>query len=565
MSASRRRVSTRAFLLGFTLSVLAPVVALEAFGIYYYATKERARLEDEALQIARLTANLLDGDIRNLISTLTALATSRPLLRGEFADFHAQARRLVEGRDEVIVLRTMDGEQLVNTQVPFGAELPRAVPLRPNEIEIFNAGKPYVSSVYKSPTSGEPRVAVALKPLPQERSDYLLAITVPTARFLAALKANAPGDWVIGVGDRAGTYVTHSTRHDEVTGRPGLPSYVAQATGASGTFYAKSAAGVDLLAGYQRSQLSEWLVAANVPAQVLQAPLRRSLLLAATTVALVLGISAILAYLLSRRISLSAAGLAERAVALGEGRTLPPMTSGITEFGIIDRAMASAATAVAERAALTSRLAQAVAQKDLLLKEVNHRVKNSLQLVASLLSLQRAQIDDPQTRAHFEDAARRINAVAQVHQRLYRDERPDEVAFDTFLKELCHDLAKTGTQRNIQIICEAQPCRLANDRLIPLSIILNELIANAFKYSFSDGSGMIRVSASVERDDLVLNVTDNGQKLPEPFDPASSAGLGMKIVTALVRQLRATIDFRNLEVGKAIIIRMPIGSSDAKE
>lgn len=563
MSASRRRVSTRAFLLAFSLSVLAPVVALEAFGIYYYATRERARLEDDALQIARQTANLLDSDVRNLISTLTALATSQPLLRGELADFHAQATRLVDGRDEVIVLRTMEGTQLVNTSASFGAELPRAIPLTPKEIEIFNAGKPYVSNVYKSPTSGEPRVAVALKPLPQERPDYLLAITVPTTRFLATLKANTPADWVIGVADRAGTYITHSSRHDEVTGQPGLPSYVAQASGAGGTFYAKSAAGIDLLAGYQRSTLSDWLVAANVPAEVLQAPLRRSLLLAAGTVALVLGISAILAYLLSRRISVSAAELAERAVALGEGRALAPMTSGITEFGIIDKAMANAASAVAERAALTSRLGQAVAQKDLLLKEVNHRVKNSLQLVASLLSLQRAQIDDPQTRVHFEDAARRINAVAQVHQRLYRDERPDQVAFDAFLKELCQDLAKTGTQRNIQIICEAQPCLLANDRLIPLSIILNELIANAFKYSFSDGSGVIRVDASVERDDLILTVTDNGQKLPEPFDPASGAGLGMKIVTALVRQLRATIDFRNLDAGKAITIRLPIGGSDA--
>ena len=565
MSASRRRVSTRAFLLAFTLSVLAPVVALEAFGIYYFATTERARLEDDALQIARQTSNLLDSDVRTLMSTLAALATSRPLLSGEFADFHAQASQLVAGKDEIIVLRTMDGAQLVNTSTPYGAELPRAIPLQQHEIDILNAGNAYVSNVYKSPINGEARVAVVQKPLPQLKPEYLLAITVPTARFLKALQVNTPAEWIIGVADRAGIYVTHSSRHDEVTGRLGLSSYIAHATAASGTFYAKNAAGVDLLAGYQRSPLTDWLVAANVPARTLQAPLRRSLLFAATTVILVLAISAILAYVFSQRISTSAAALAERALALGEGRALAPLTSGITEFGIIDKAMANAAAAVAERAALTDRLGQALAQKDLLLKEVNHRVKNSLQLVASLLSLQRAQIDDPQTRSHFEDAARRINAVAQVHQRLYRDERPDQVAFNTFLKELCDDLARTGKQQGIQIVCEAQPCLLANDRLIPLAIVLNELIANAFKYSFSDGSGTIRVRSIIDAGDLVLTVSDDGQKLPEQFDPASSAGLGMRIVSALVRQLRASIDFRNHETGKTITIRLPMGRSDERD
>src|SRR5689334_10849699 len=125
MSASTKRVSTRAFLLAFTLSVLAPVVALEAFGIYYYAVTDRSRLEDDAFQCARLTASLLDIDIRNLITTLSALATSRPLASDDLADFYDQAKQLVAGKDEIIVLRTMGGTQLVNTSAPFGAELPR--------------------------------------------------------------------------------------------------------------------------------------------------------------------------------------------------------------------------------------------------------------------------------------------------------------------------------------------------------------------------------------------------------------------------------------------------------
>jgi two-component sensor histidine kinase len=237
------------------------------------------------------------------------------------------------------------------------------------------------------------------------------------------------------------------------------------------------------------------------------------------------------------------------------------MASGITEFGIIDRAIANAAAVVAERAQLTARLAQALAQKDVLLKEVNHRVKNSLQLVASLLSLQRNQIGDEATRHQFEDAARRINVVAQVHQRLYQGDRPDRVALDTFLHELCSDLDRLFPERSIRIECRAEPSFMSNDRVIPVALILNELIANAFKYSYPIGeSGVIRVSCVVEGDEIVLAVTDDGAKLPERFDPLGESGLGMKIIMALTRQLRAKIEFRNKDVGKEIVLRVPVES-----
>ena len=133
---------------------------------------------------------------------------------------------------------------------------------------------------------------------------------------------------------------------------------------------------------------------------------------------------------------------------------------------------------------MTDSLAEAVHQKEILLREVNHRVKNSLQLVASLLNMQRSQIKDPATRRQFEDAAQRIATVAKVHQRLYRDERIDQVALDQLLDELCADLEAVGSGRNIHIKCTAEPCTLPTERIIPVAIIVNELILNAFKHSF---------------------------------------------------------------------------------
>jgi two-component sensor histidine kinase len=566
MSASSKPVSARTFLLAFSLALLLPAFGLGGLALYYYATAERARHESDALQTSREAGALLDSEVRSLIATMSGLAASSALLRNDLADFHAQAQRLVHGRNEVIVLRTFAGKQLVNTQVAFGSALPPAVPLRPAELETYNAGQPYVSAVYKSPISGEPRVAVAQKLLAVEAPDYLLAITVPTTRFLAALQPVASSGWIIGVADRMGTYITHSSRHQEVTGAPGHPSYVAQATGGQGTFYAKSAAGVELLAGYYRSELTGWLVAANMSAEQLQAPLRRSLVIALTAALASLGLTGLFAFLFSRRLAGSAVALAVRAEALGQGRTLPPLTSGIKEFGIIDKAVAAAAGVVAERAVLTGKLSEAVQQKELLLKEVNHRVKNSLQLVASLLNLQRNQIPDQQTRGHFEEAARRINTVAQVHQRLYRDDRPDRVALHHFLEELCHDLNRVFPERNITIVCNASECFLSTDRVIPVALILNELIANAFKYSFpGDAGGTIKVSCRPTPDAVELSVTDDGAGLPDGFDPNAQAGLGMKIVSALTRQLRAKLEVTNLPIGKAFTFSIPADESVAGE
>ena len=164
-----------------------------------------------------------------MLALLKALGSSSSLLRDDLADFHAQASRLVEGRDEVVVLRTMGDKQLLNTQAPFGRALPAAIPLSREDIEAYDAGQPRISDVYPSPISAEPRIAVAMRPLPKEKPEYLLAITVPTSRFRDAILPAVPPNWIIGVGDRRGVYITHSTRHSEVSGRPGSSSYLANA------------------------------------------------------------------------------------------------------------------------------------------------------------------------------------------------------------------------------------------------------------------------------------------------------------------------------------------------
>jgi len=185
-------------------------------------------------------------------------------------------------------------------------------------------------------------------------------------------------------------------------------------------------------------------------------------------------------------------------------------------------------------------------QKDMLMREVNHRVKNSLHMIASLLSLQGDGIDDPDTRRQFADAHNRVATVAQLHQRIYQTDKLQSVEFDQYLHGMCNDLSNfmlsEGEEYTLEV--EADPAEFSTDRAIPLALIVNELVTNAFKYAYPPGAdGTIRVSFTrQENGGYCLVVSDQGTGLPPGFQP-SDGGLGMTIVTSLCLQLGASLSF----------------------
>jgi two-component sensor histidine kinase/PAS domain-containing protein len=340
---------TQLYLLGLVAAVVVPLLAFAAFLLTRYAATERARFERDAAQIARQIALVFDGELEGLVALLKGLAASSALASEDLARFYVEASRLVEGREEVIVLRDLDTGQLLNTQRPFGMPLPPAPGLSAEDKAVLGAGRPRVSQVYTSPISGEPRVAVALPVVRGGATASVLAITVPTSRFRDVLLTAVPQGWIVGVGDRDGTYVTRSARHEDATGRPGIPAYLAKAVGRSGTFTASSFDGLPLLAGYYRSDFSGWLVGANIPQQTVEAPLRQSLALLATIGTAALTLSVLLAYLFAKGFAGATAGLVERSMALGEGRPVSPISTRLAEFALVGDALAAAAAAVQER------------------------------------------------------------------------------------------------------------------------------------------------------------------------------------------------------------------------
>jgi two-component sensor histidine kinase len=188
-------------------------------------------------------------------------------------------------------------------------------------------------------------------------------------------------------------------------------------------------------------------------------------------------------------------------------------------------------------------LEEAVARRDVLLREVNHRVKNSLQLVSSLLALQAKQARAPELSDGLAEAQRRVATVARIHERLYRTDRVETVAFGAYLRDLCAELESSLTEMvgERRLIVDAADVELPTDMVAPLALIANELITNAWKHAYPPGSlGSVVVDFESPGALVRLSVSDRGVGLPDGFSPTASTGLGMRLVQALVRQLGGT-------------------------
>ena len=341
------RLSARLYLLGLITAAVVPVWLFAAYLLGQYALHERSRFESDALQVARQTSLVVEGEITNLATVVEGLAKSSPMAGGDLKTLHEEASRLVQGTQRIIFLRDLGRHQLLNTAIPYGAEMPPALPLSTSDLAKVKSNLPVVSNVYA--VAGEYRVAVAVPVHGPKGEDWLLAISVPTSHIRDVMMPAVPEGWTIGVGDREGTYVARSTLHDEMTGKPGLPEYVEKIAGRSGTFTARNFQGMTLLAGYYRSSASNWFYTANVPLSVVQAPLWRSLAAIAALAFVAMLISSALAYVVGNGFARAARDLANRADALGQGQPVTPMSTAISEFAFIADALLAAERALAER------------------------------------------------------------------------------------------------------------------------------------------------------------------------------------------------------------------------
>ena len=191
----------------------------------------------------------------------------------------------------------------------------------------------------------------------------------------------------------------------------------------------------------------------------------------------------------------------------------------------------------------------------LLLKEMNHRVKNSLSMVGSMLHLQAKQAADPALTVQLDQAAHRVNAIAKAHAYLYQGTDIEWMDLGKFIESVCKDLDTSLSPCRIHASVD-YGIEVATDDAISAALVVNELIANAAKYAYPDGQGGdIWITILRQNDNgFSISVRDEGAGLPKDFDPHGPKGLGMRLVNAFAEQSGGTLDIRPTKPGAEFVV-----------
>ena len=202
-------------------------------------------------------------------------------------------------------------------------------------------------------------------------------------------------------------------------------------------------------------------------------------------------------------------------------------------------------TDITEKKRYTRQLERTIQEKEQLIREVHHRVKNNLNVVSGLLALQADKVeDDPRIHRLFMESINRIKTLSIVHEKLYKRDNLAFIAFNQYVENLAQNLYDTylESDKNVKLALELQPIELNLDQAISAGLIINEVISNSLKYAFPNGaSGEILISLEANNDAITLGIKDDGIGLPPNFKSSESPTLGMQLVHTLSKQLDASL------------------------
>jgi two-component sensor histidine kinase len=513
--ASRPFSSVGAVALALTAIATLPLLCLAVVFAVMLDQRERMAVEKELHQkTAQLVGNV-ERELARTATVLEALAASPVLERGDFQTFHDSANRIIKlnpNIDRILVIDAAARHVAMDSRLPVGSP---PVPLAETESfeQVLRTGRPAVMKrIVQRRQPGTPLIGVRVPIFVDGEVKFVVTGLFGFADLHELVRnLPIPETWFAWVLDSEGKILARKPHDDRLVGRPADPDLVAAVhAGASGVVHGTTLDGVEVRASGRRIDLAEWGALVGVPARLADWPLRQFTLVLIASIAIGVLTAAFITSLFSRRF-------------LAQHRLIADLSASI-------------------------------GAKNLLLAEVHHRVRNNLHLISTLISL-RQQTATEETTAQLREIKTRVHAMGELYNHLYDHLDFSQVRLDDFLGAVIRSLTDSyaDLHPNVQIEVALHPVSTSAEKAVPLSLILIELVTNAYKHAFSEGVGTISVRLSGDDEGATLEVADTGVGRAEAGGEMS----GLRIVQALSQQLGGRF-LSDVDRGTRVRVHFPL-------
>jgi two-component sensor histidine kinase len=524
----RDRLRTLYFIAAAVLAALVPLILFAGLWVRSELDKGQRDLESYLFNGADALVQRVDAEIGQQFSVLQAIASSPSLDQPDLAYFHTTAVRMLSAMPQwasISLIDPAEGRQIVNTLRPVGSPLPISAAVAVLR-QVVETRRPTVFTRAPGPDAIYPgRIVLLLVPVVRDDAvRHVLVAGMKAEAVQEILRQQIQDERLLAtLVDEQARVLARSRGLDAVVGRE-IPAELRREAAARdrGVVVAQSLDGQWLTTAFRRSAPTGWIAAVGIDRGQFSTISYRSTWAMIATGALSLTLAGVLAMFLFYTVM--------------ERRITNERLSASRILGELDaRLLTTTQEALAEQR-------KSAAEREVLLREIYHRVKNNLQIVQSLLRLGSRDLT-PEQREPFEGAVRRIGAMARVHTLLYNSPDLASVDFGEYLTGVVSETAEAfgADERRIRTAIDVKPMRVPLDIAVPLAFIAVELLTNAFKHAFpQDRPGTVSVKAWQEGTEGRLAIADDGVGLTPPS--VGRRPLGLTIVARLVQQIGGTFE-----------------------
>ncbi len=531
----RKRLQRLYVIAAAGLAALVPLILFAGFWIRSELNKSERDIEVYLSARASMLSRRIDGVLEQQLLALRAVSALPGLDAADpgFSDAANRIAATIPNWSSLAVVDTMSGETLTTTRAGWP---PR--PTAPALMSLRESRKPIISTAVQP--GGQPGVITLSVPVVRNDEVRLALIAgYDAAEIQRIVAAESRESRILLTVANGGDTVLARSRAPESTIGQEVTSYFRDGVRGrkSGLFQAVSREGEPISSSFVRSDLTEWVAVASIDRRQIDKFSKGSVWATIAAGALSLILAGILAIFIVHTVM--------------ERRVSEERLAASRALGELDaRLLRTTQDALGEQRKASS-------EREVLLREIYHRVKNNLQIVQSLLRLGSRELS-PEQREPFESAVRRIGAMARVHTLLYNSPDLASIDFKTYLEELLRELSDAfgGEERGITSELDAESMRVPLDTAVPLAFIAVELLTNAYRHAFPEGRrGLIKVEIQKDEPFGTLRITDNGVG----FDRASAPRrrLGLTIVRKLVQQINGGIEEPS-DGSSSFLIRFPL-------